>query len=89
MRSTADEGTCDGGLDKKTQVPSGFCGHVLVTTESTPPKLEHRFYTRGVGPVLAIILSGGPSREELISFSTDLSLVILAAQVTDRRPPGR
>jgi hypothetical protein len=30
--------------------------------------LEHKFYARGVGPVLAVIVSGGSGREEFISF---------------------
>jgi hypothetical protein len=56
-------------LDQKTQVPSGRFDHVLVTTESTPPKLEHKFYAPGVGPVLAIMVSGGSGREELVNFT--------------------
>jgi hypothetical protein len=33
-----------------------------------PDLLEHKFYAKGVGPVLAITVSGGASREELVSF---------------------
>jgi len=57
-------------VDQNTQVPSGRFDHVLVTTESTPPKLEHKFYAPAVGPVLAIMVAGGPGREELISFTS-------------------
>src|SRR5919109_2751112 len=56
-------------LEKQAQVPSGRFDHVLVTTESTPPKLEHKFYAPAVGPVLAIMVSGDSGREELISFT--------------------
>jgi hypothetical protein len=56
-------------LDQTSRVPSGRFDHVLVTTESTPPKLEHKFYAPAVGPVLAIMVSGGSGREELISFT--------------------
>jgi hypothetical protein len=58
-------------LDKRTKVPSGFFDHVLITKEYTslePNLLEHDFYARGVGPVLAVTVSGGSSREELVRF---------------------
>ena len=45
-------------------------GRVLLTREWNPlePKsLELKFYARGVGPVLAIGVSGGSDREELVS----------------------
>ena len=44
---------------------------VLMTKDWTPlePKLvEHKFYAQGVGPVLALTVSGGSDREELLSF---------------------
>jgi hypothetical protein len=33
-----------------------------------PKILEYKFFARGVGPVLAIGVSGGSDREELLSF---------------------
>jgi hypothetical protein len=69
MASWHEDDTVLLSLEKKTQVPSGRFDHVLVTTESTPPKLEHKFYAPAVGPVLAIMVSGGSGREELISFT--------------------
>ena len=30
--------------------------------------LEFKFYARGVGPVLAVNVSGGSDREELVSY---------------------
>jgi hypothetical protein len=45
--------------------------HVLLTRESTPlePRLlEYKFYARGVGPVLAVAVSGGSDREELLQY---------------------
>jgi hypothetical protein len=30
--------------------------------------LEHKFYARGIGPVLAVSVSGGSDREELVSY---------------------
>jgi hypothetical protein len=33
-----------------------------------PDLVEHKFYAKAVGPVLAITVSGGSDREELLSF---------------------
>jgi hypothetical protein len=56
------------------QVPFGFFkqGNVLMTRDlnSLEPKiLEYKFYAKGVGPVLAIGVSGGSDREELLRYS--------------------
>jgi hypothetical protein len=59
-------------LDELAEVPFGSFDHVLMTKDYTPlePKLlEHKFYARGVGPVLAIAVSGGADREELVSYT--------------------
>ena len=58
-------------LDMRTEVPAGSFDQLLTTQDSTPlePKLlEHKFYAPGVGPVLAITVRGGSSREELLHF---------------------
>jgi hypothetical protein len=58
-------------LREKAEVPFGFFKRVLMTRDVNPlsPKvLEFKFYARGVGPVLAISVSGGSDREELVSF---------------------
>ena len=58
-------------LDEKVEVPSGLYEGVLMTKDLTPLEpdlLEHKFYARGVGPVLAITLSGGSDREELVDL---------------------
>ena len=34
-----------------------------------PKALEFKFYARGVGPVLAIGISGGADREELVRYT--------------------
>ena len=59
-------------LDELVEVP--FCSYdaVLMTRDWTPLEpdvLEHKFYAKGVGPVLEIGLSGGVGREELIRFT--------------------
>jgi hypothetical protein len=59
------------GLGMRAKVPYGFFDHLLITKEWTPLEpsvLEHKFYARGVGPVLAITVSGGSGREELLRF---------------------
>jgi hypothetical protein len=47
-------------------------GKVLMTRESNPLEpnvLEYKFYARGIGPVLAIGVSGTSDREELVRYS--------------------
>ncbi|HLF67714.1 MAG TPA: hypothetical protein VI503_00100 [Gaiellaceae bacterium] len=61
-------------LREQVEVPFGHFarGSVLMTRDLTPlePKvLEYKFYARGVGPVLAIGVSGGSDREELVRYS--------------------
>jgi hypothetical protein len=58
-------------LDERVSVPAGAYSGVLMTRDFTPldPQLvEHKFYARGVGPVLAMTISGGSDREELLRF---------------------
>jgi hypothetical protein len=59
-------------LDEQAEVPAGHYPNVLMTKDLNPlePKvLEYKFYARGVGPVLAVSVSGGSDREDLVSFS--------------------
>jgi hypothetical protein len=58
-------------LDETANVPYGDFDHVLMTrdfTPLTPDLVEQKFYARGVGLVLAVTVSGGSDREELLSF---------------------
>ena len=58
-------------LDEWAQVPFGTFRDVLLTREFTPltpDVLEYKLYARGVGQVLALGVSGGASREELVEF---------------------
>jgi hypothetical protein len=53
------------------KVPYGSFDRVLVTEERGSPgsgQVEHEFYARGVGPVLAVTVSGGSGREELVGL---------------------
>jgi hypothetical protein len=61
-------------LEEQVEVPFGFVGkgRVVMTRDLNPlePRiLEYKFYARGVGPVLAVGVSGGSDREELVSYS--------------------
>ncbi len=60
-------------LTEQAEVPFGHFakGRVLMTRDVNPlePKiLEYKFYARGVGPVLAVSVSGSSDREELVRF---------------------
>jgi hypothetical protein len=59
-------------LDERVQVPAGDYDGVLMTKDFTPLEpdvLEHKFYARGVGPVLTLGISGGGGREELVEYT--------------------
>jgi hypothetical protein len=59
-------------LREQAEVPAGHYRRVLMTRDVNPlePKvLEFKFYARGVGPVLAVSVSGGSDREELLSYT--------------------
>jgi len=58
-------------LGERVEVPFGSFDRVLMTKDTTPlqPKiLEYKLYARNVGTVLALGISGGSDREELVSF---------------------
>ncbi len=58
-------------LDEQAGVPAGHFDDVLLTKEFTPlsPEvLEYKLYAPGVGVVLAIGVSGGSDREELVRY---------------------
>jgi hypothetical protein len=58
-------------VDKKVEVTAGKFDDVLMTEDTTrihPDVLEHKFYAKGVGPVLILGLSGGKAWEELVHF---------------------
>jgi hypothetical protein len=62
------------GLREQVEVPYGYFrpGRVLATRDLNalkPKTLEYKFYARGIGPVLAIGVSGGSDREELVRYS--------------------
>jgi len=60
-------------LDERVEVPFGSYEAVLMTKDYTPLEpdvLEHKFYARGVGLVLALAISGGADREELVEHTS-------------------
>jgi hypothetical protein len=60
-------------LDAQATVPFGSFDGVLETEDvnplSKPPAVEHKYFARDVGPVLAVGISGGGGREELVSYT--------------------
>ena len=61
-------------LAEQVEVPFGHFrkSRVLMTKDVNPlsaKALEYKFYARGIGPVLAISVSGGSDREELVRYS--------------------
>jgi hypothetical protein len=59
-------------LREQAEVPAGHFRGVLMTRDVNPlePRvLEFKFFARGVGPVLAVTVSGGSDREELVRFT--------------------
>jgi hypothetical protein len=58
-------------LDEQVEVSFGKFDGALKTKETTPLEpdvVEHKYYVRGIGLVLAVGVSGGRSREELVRF---------------------
>jgi len=58
-------------VEGKGKVPNGWFDNALLTEDFTPLEpdlIEHKYYARGIGPVLAITISGGADREELLRF---------------------
>jgi hypothetical protein len=59
-------------LDQQVQAPAGhFTGAILTddTSPIEPDVSEYKLYARGVGPVVAVSVSGESEREDLISYS--------------------
>jgi hypothetical protein len=60
-------------LDEQVEVPTGRYQGVLMTKDYTPlqPEInEHKFYAKGVGPILLVGLSGGNFWQQLESTTT-------------------
>jgi hypothetical protein len=59
-------------VSEMVEAPTGRYTGALLTRETTPlePKVaELKFYAPGIGPVLVLQVSGGTSREELVSYT--------------------
>jgi hypothetical protein len=57
--------------DEQAEAPFGHFTEVVMTKDTNPiePKvLEFKFYAPDVGPVIAVTVSGGSDREELLSY---------------------
>jgi hypothetical protein len=59
-------------VNEQAEVAAGSYQNLLLTKEFTPLEpeiLEYKWYASGVGEVLAITVSGGSDREELVQYS--------------------
>jgi hypothetical protein len=59
-------------VDEQAEVPFGHFSYVLLTKDLVPLEpdvLEYKFYARGVGPVMALDVSGASGREELVGYT--------------------
>ena len=69
-------------LDQQAEVPAGHFDDVLLTADTIalePDVLEYKLYAPGVGLVLALGISGGGGREELVSMETVGAAIARAA----------
>ena len=60
------------GVDETVTVPFGAFDGALRTKDTTPLEpdvIEHKFYVREIGPVLALKVRGDTGREELVSYT--------------------
>ena len=67
----AEDGATVLSVDELVSAPYGSFANALLTKEFTPIEpdvVEYKLYARGVGLVLAVQVSGGSSREELVTF---------------------
>jgi hypothetical protein len=71
LKGEAEDAAKVVSVDEQVEVPTGKYKGVLMTKDWTPlqPEInEHKFYARGVGPILLVGLSGGNFWQELVSF---------------------
>jgi hypothetical protein len=59
-------------MDQQVQAPAGHFSGAILTDDTSPiePDVsEYKLYAKGVGPVVAVSVSGESEREDLISYS--------------------
>jgi hypothetical protein len=77
-------------LDQQVEVPAGHFDGALLTADTIalePDVLEYKLYAEGVGLVLALGISGGGGREELVSTETVDAATSRAAGTTPLGTP--
>ena len=71
LEGEAEDAAAVLSVDEWVEVPAGTFRDVLLTHDYTglePDVLEYKLYAKGVGPVLALGISGGAAREELVAY---------------------
>ena len=59
-------------LDQQVEAPAGHFTGAILTDDTSPiePTIsEYKLYARGVGPVVAVSVSGEAEREDLVSYT--------------------
>jgi hypothetical protein len=75
-------------MEEQVEVPAGHFSDALLTKDTTalePKVLEYKLYAPTVGPALIIGVSGGTTREELVSVET---VAAAAARAAGTAPLG-
>jgi hypothetical protein len=61
-------------LSESASVPYGSFDELLMTKDWTPLEpdfVEHKYYARGIGPILEVVAEGGSGRVELVDVRSD------------------
>jgi hypothetical protein len=72
-------------VDEEVEVPAGHFSNALLTKDTNalePDVLEYKLYAPDVGPVLALGVSGGGGREELVKLEEVATRIARAAGTT-------
>src|SRR3954447_16891286 len=59
-------------LDQQVEAPAGHFSGAILTDDHSPLELtvsEYKLYAKGVGPVVAVSVSGEAEREDLVSYT--------------------
>ncbi|MFC8797776.1 hypothetical protein ACFT2C_08570 [Promicromonospora sp. NPDC057138] len=85
LKGEAEDNGAVLSLDEQAEVPAGHYDRALLTKDTStiePDVLEYKLYAPGVGPVLALGVSGDRGREELLEVRTVPADVARAAGST-------
>jgi hypothetical protein len=73
-RGVAEDQARELSLDESACVPYGCFDNLLLTKEWSrlePGVVEHKYYAKGVGFILGVMVKGGDERTELVNITTE------------------